>query len=100
MRPGLLPNQAKTAGLAYPRGKLARVDPGCSQKNGFVAARCRFLQTLLAQLSADARTRSPARRSEVERREALGRDVVGGLVGHGSAPVEVDNLDVVPVRVE
>src|SRR5437899_5921573 len=42
----------------------------------------------------------PARRSEVERREALGRDVVGGLVGHGSAPVVVDDLDVVPVRVE
>ena len=29
-----------------------------------------------------------------------GRDVVGGLVGHGSAPVVVDDLDVVPVRVE
>ena len=40
----------------------------------------------LAQLSADARTRLPAPRSQVDRREALGRDVVGGHVGHGSAP--------------
>src|SRR6266542_4166442 len=39
-----------------------------------------------------------ARKSSAAR--ALGRDVVGGLVGHGSAPVVVDDLDVVPVRVE
>jgi hypothetical protein len=38
--------------------------------------------------------------SSIERRETHSRDVVGGLDGHGSAPVVVDDLDVVPVRVE
>jgi hypothetical protein len=32
--------------------------------------------------------------------QALGRVVVGGLVGRGSAPVVVDDLDDVPVRVD
>ena len=36
----------------------------------------------------------------LERGQPVGGDVVGGVVGHGSAVVVVDDLDVVPVGVQ